>query len=132
LTLERKAGEYLSEGYKLGSIIPLNDTKFVANIPEDKIRFIEEDLECNIYINSLPFRKFEIFKGRIDKISPIADSLNSAFKISIKLNKAWVDFPQRTNEKRFHLKPGLSGKAEIITKKNVRLVSLIFNKLLKK
>jgi HlyD family secretion protein len=134
LTLEKKEGELLLEGQRLGSIAPLNEVKFIANIPEDRIQLVKENLETNIYLDAFPFRKFKIFKGKVYRIFPIANVSNSgaAFKVVIQINNPFVDFSEGGRESRTFLKPGLSGKAEIIIRKDISLAALIIDRLLKK
>ncbi len=112
------------EGRPLLQIGDLSQIKFVASINEADIPRVDVGQEARIYINAFPHRQYKAFEGRVAEVSsaPQVTKSGVAFEAEIHLDEPWVD----VSESRLYLKPGLSGKAKIVIKPNVRLIEKIF------
>jgi multidrug resistance efflux pump len=128
LEIRKKEGEFVSEGEKIGRMVSLNELIFEMNLPQGKIVKLREGLTAKVFLDAFPFRKYKIFEGKVERISPMAELSGGAFfKVKISLKENWVDAEKN---QRIYLKPGLSGRGKVIIERNISLSKLLLNKII--
>ena len=117
------------EGQPVLMIGDLSQLKFTVMVNEADIPKVEPGQDAKIYINAFPHRQYKVFKGKTREISsaPQVTKLGVAFEAKIQIYEPWVE----VSDSRLYLKPGLSGKAKIVIKPNVRLIKRIFKGIAK-
>lgn len=126
---ENLIGKFLSKGEAIFSIANISELYFSAHIKEHDIKKIHIGQKANIFINAFPHHKYKIFKGKVNFISPQATFIKQGlfFDVKIVINDSWVDLHLKSNPSRLLLKPGLTGKAEIIVQSHIRIIELLFS-----
>lgn len=128
--VEELRGTVVREGEVVLEIGDLSKMNFIAYVGESEIPKVKIGQGVRIFINAFPYRKYKVFTGKVVNISlkPVLTKQGIAFETQIEVDEPWVSL----SPTKFFLKPGLSGKAVIITKQNVRLVKKIFEGALKR
>jgi multidrug resistance efflux pump len=127
--IDELIGTKAIEGQPIIQIGNLSQMKFIVNINETDIPKVDIGQEAKIYINAFPHRRYKVFEGKITEVSlaPQVTKSGVIFETKIEIDEPWVE----VSEFRLYLKPGLSGKAKIVIKPNVRLIEKIFKGIAK-
>ncbi len=122
---DRLVGTLASEGKPVVQIGDMSVMQFVANISETDIPDVAVGLSSRIFINAYPHREYKVFTGRVVEIAaaPQVTSAGVVFETRLDIDDPWVEH----STSRIDLKPGLSGRAEIIIEPDVRIIDLVLN-----
>lgn len=96
-----EVGEMATSAQPIVSVVNSDTVKVQVNVTEDMIKFLNQDQEIKINIDSV---SDESFTGRIESISPVADVKTQLYPVEIKItNKGNI------------IKPGMFAKVSINT-----------------
>ena len=93
-------GEFISPGMPVASIIDISRVKVEAAIAERDLSYFRKGAEAEIFFNAY---EGEVFKGKIDYVSPDVDREAGIFTIEINLDN---------RDKR--LKPGMMARVRLV------------------
>lgn len=93
-------GEFISPGMPVASIIDISRVKVEAAIAEKDLSYFRKGAEAEIFFNAYAG---EVFKGKVDYISPDVDRAAGTFTIEINLDN---------RDKR--LKPGMMARVRLV------------------
>lgn len=93
-------GEFISPGMPVASIIDISSVKVEAAIAEKDLSYFRKGAEAEIFFNAY---EGEVFKGKVDYLSPDVDRMAGTFSIEINLDN---------REKR--LKPGMMARVRLV------------------
>jgi len=90
---------------------------FQALVPEQSIPFVKEGLKANLFINAFPYQRFGTFQAEVTCISPAPQIKEGEtfYTTTLVIDKPYVESESLDQEHRLSLKPGMKGKAKIIT-----------------
>ena len=127
--IDQLIGTKAVEGQPVVRIGNLSQLKFVARVSENDIPEVQIGQEVKVFVNAFPHHLYKCFAGKVAKIPSAAEAteIGVTFPTDIELQELWVE----TAESRFYLKPGMSGRAEIVIKKNVGLIKMILDGIAK-
>ncbi len=116
-------GQKVSVGQPVMEIGDLTEMDFVARISESEIPGVSAGQETRIFINAFPHHKYRVFRGMVQHVpaTPKLTDRGIFFEVMIEIADPRVE----AFSPAVFLKPGLSGEAEIILEKDVRLIELI-------
>ena len=122
--VEELVGTKVIEGEAILEIGDLTEMNFIAEVDEADIPNVRLGQEARIFINAFPHRRYKVFQGKVLTISPKPELTNRGivFEVKLKIANPWV----KVSSSLLPLKPGLSGKAMIIIRHNVRLIQRVF------
>jgi multidrug resistance efflux pump len=122
-------GTMASPGQAIIYIGDLTEMVFVADVSEKDISKVRKGLDCRIFINAFPHRQYKVFEGNVMEIAsvPKATSAGAWFETRIGIDEPWVE----ESDSRMDLRPGLSGRAEIVVEPDVRIIKIILEGIAK-
>jgi len=117
---ERLEGRRVTAGEPVISVGDLGDLCFVANLSESSMADVREGLRAKVFLNSYPHRQYKVFEGRVRSVSTVPQITGNvvAYEVVIDLLEPWVEREGR----RVNLAYGLTGRVEIVTRPDVRLL----------
>lgn len=120
--IEELEGNMVSAGQAIAEIGDVSDLNLVCIVSEGDIPKIDSGQKARIFINAFPHRDYKIFKGTVEYISPIPEinERGAFFEVEVGIDDPWVEIASDS----VILQPGLTGKAEIILRSEVRLIEL--------
>jgi multidrug resistance efflux pump len=126
--VEGLVGEKASEGQAILEIGDLSQMNFIAEVDETALPQIKPGQEVRVFVNAFPHRKYGIFQGKVVSISPKPKLTDRGifFEAKIGIKDPWVKVRSGVGSAAIALKPGLSGKAKIVTEHSVRLIQIVF------
>ncbi len=120
----------VQQGEELLSISPKNqDLVLEVKVPNQDIGFIRPGMNAKIKLATFPYQEFGVIEGEVLQISPDAvvekdengRTMGPVFLAKIRLNKSAISVRGRDVE----LTPGMTGAAEIVTRKKSILSFLL-------
>jgi len=125
MNVEQLEGSRVIEGEEIIRVGDFSSMNFLAGVSENDIHKISVGHEAKIFINAFPHREYKVFSGEVTEIStaPSNGTPVVTYASTISIDEPWVD----VDGTRTDLKPGLSGRVEIVVEKNVRLIDLILD-----
>ena len=109
-------GAYISPQVPLFQVINMDYVEAVVHIPEKDIYKVKKGLNTEIRVVSYPGR---IFSGRVDRLSPVVDTLSRSLEARI-----------RINNRKHTLKPGMFGDVRIVIRSKSDVVVIPFSSIL--
>lgn len=105
---------------------------FKVLVPEQSIPFVREGLEATLFINAFPYQRFGTFQAEVTSISPAPELIEGEvfYPTILLINKPYVESEILDEEHRSFLKPGMRGKAKIITRSNRSILKKLINRFL--
>jgi multidrug efflux pump subunit AcrA (membrane-fusion protein) len=130
--LDKLRGRKVKKGEVLMVLTDPNQMGFKARVPEKNVPFIKTGLSANIFIDAYPHQRFGTFKGEVSSISssPESEEGKVFYPATIIIKKPYVESELMNENQRLFLKPGMKGKAKIITKSNITILKKLINKFL--
>ncbi len=124
--VEELVGTKATKGEPILEIGDLSGVNFIGEVGEADIPDIKPGQEARIFINAFPHRRYKVFKGEVVSISPKPKLTKRgiAFEVKLRIADPWV----KASSTQLPLKPGLSGRAMIVTKQRVRLIQRVFGR----
>ena len=131
---DRLVGKAVSVGetvFKLGSA---GDLVVDARLSEEYLPQVVVGQDAKIYLPSLPYRKYQVFTGKIKQIGSTFNRLedettgNKRAYVPIKVDLDTTHVIAK--EKTIYLKPGLTAEVEVITDRG-KVLSLLWDKILR-
>lgn len=125
---ELLSGTLVNKGKPVIEIGDLSDLRFVININEININEIQVGQKAKIYLNSFPYRQYKVFEGEVEVISVIPQLIegSATYEVKITITHPWTE----KSGERINLKYGLRGRAEIITKPDIKLLEALLEGIL--
>lgn len=122
---EKLMGQRVTVGQPLLEIGDLSRMEFLALVSERDITRIVPGQQVRISISAFPHQKYKMFEGTVDVVpnTPEVSESGVFFKVPVTVREPWVDI----TASRLHLRPGLSGKAEIVLEKDIRILKLLLD-----
>jgi membrane fusion protein (multidrug efflux system) len=117
-------GTMAVEGQPLFRICDLNQMGFIARISENDIARIKIGQEVRLFINAFPHRQYGIIDGAVTDIPSLALTMEDGvgYEVRIAIDSPWVV----EDSMRIHFVTGMTGRAEVVIKKDVRLIARFF------
>ncbi len=123
-------GGVVTPAQQVVTLVPKNTPLIVeANIKNQDIGFVKEGMETEIKLDTFPFQKYGMLKGKISSISPDAyedPALGAVYKMKIQLDTSSL----LVNGQAIPLRPGMSLTVEAKTGKK-RIIEFFLAPILK-
>jgi multidrug resistance efflux pump len=118
-------GRRVFTGETLMHVADHSKVVFTAEVSENDIPLIKPGLDVRVFINAYPHRTYRVFKGIVENVStrPKASAVGIVFETRVHIVDPWIDMETKT----VLLRPGLSGEAEIVVRRDVRLIETLFD-----
>lgn len=120
-----KAAATVQAGEELLSIVPDDaDPVLIAKVKNQDIAFVHPQMPVKVKLETLPYQEFGTIEGTVETVSPNAiDDPNdrSVFPVHIRLKSQSVTM----NGQKVQLQPGMTARAEIVTRQKTVLSFLI-------
>ena len=102
-----EVGSQISSKYRILTLPDVEQMMLEIKVHESHVRQVKAGLPCYITIDSMPEKRFT---GFVRRVAPLPDTKSRYYNPSLKVyeTEVWI------NEKLSDLKPGVSGRAEII------------------
>ena len=112
-----EVGSQISSKYKILKLPDVSQMMLDIKVHESHVRQVRPGLPCYITIDSMPDTRFT---GFIRKVAPLPDTTSRYYNPNLKVynTEVWI------NEKLSDLKPGVSGRAEIIVTNLAEVVTV--------
>ncbi len=122
--VEELAGEKALEGKALVELGDLTGMIFAAAVDEGDMPRVEPRQTAKIFLTAFPHRKYKAFAGEVVSVSPKPALTGGAvaFETRIRIDDPTVDLGATV----VPIRPGLSGKAKIAVRRDVRLIRIVF------
>ncbi|MBE0433797.1 efflux RND transporter periplasmic adaptor subunit [candidate division WOR-3 bacterium] len=129
--LHQLKGMKICEGDVILEIADISEVYFKAYVKEQDIIRSKVGQKAHIFVNAFPHRKYKVFEGRVSKIyhEPKLAEAGVVFEVQILIESPWVEVKTGDMSKRLYIRPGLTGKAEMVVKSDVRLYEEIFRRI---
>lgn len=118
---QRFAGTAVSAGQPVMTVGDLEDLCFIVNLNEVDVVELRVGQRARIFLNSFPHRQYKVFEGEVVEIPSIPQIANNivTYEVIVTIDEPWVE----KSGERIDLRYGLTGRAEIVTKPNMTLIS---------
>jgi len=122
-------GTMAVEGQPLFRICDLSQMGFIARINENDITRINIGREVRLFINAFPHRQYGIIDGVVTDIPSLALAMEDGvgYEVRIAIDSPWVV----EDSTRIYFVTGMTGRAEVVIKKDVRLIAQFFESVSK-
>jgi multidrug efflux pump subunit AcrA (membrane-fusion protein) len=121
----RNPGDYIRDSDLLCTIVPVGTPLSVdIKVANKDIGFIEKGMIIKFKFDAFPFREYGFLSGRVVSVSPSSvddKKLGYVYDVQGALDQAHYDI----RGKRYPVKPGMTGVAEIVTEKKT-FFSMLF------
>ncbi len=126
---DKLIGTLAAEGQPVVQIGDLSRMEFVASLRESDISDVQIGQDSRIYLNAFPHREYKVFRGKVVEIAsaPKITVAGVVFETRMSIDEPWVE----SSNSRIDLRPGLSGRAEIIFEFDVRIIEIILDGIAK-
>lgn len=113
-------GKMIEAGEEVLTIIDPHSVVFEAKVDEKLLVRIQPRQKVAVEILGLPKQQFEVFSGEVQSLmARKEDTPNTVeHRVEVHLDKPWVEWQGET----FYLRPGMKGRAEIVSRSNMPLV----------
>ncbi len=127
--LKLKKGNFVEAGDLIAVVADTNTMTVKVNIPENKINEVKPGQKAIIILNALPYTKYRTFQGRLEKVAPeaIFDGANAYFEGLVSMDKVSLI---KENNDNLLLKPGMTARVKIVTKKCTVFQNFISHKIM--
>lgn len=130
--LDQQRGRYVRKGEVLMVISDSYQMGFRVLIPEKRIPYIKKGLKATLFINAFPYQRFGTFQGVVTSTSPIPESKRGEvfYPATLLIKKTYVESETLHQGQRVFLRPGMRGRARIITLSNISILKKLINRFL--
>lgn len=103
---------------------------FRALVPEKDIPFVQKGLEATLFVDAFPHQRFGTFQGVVNSIASAPESKEGEifYPATLLIKKSYVESGIPEDGQRLFLKPGMRGKARIITRSNVSVLKKLLSR----
>jgi multidrug efflux pump subunit AcrA (membrane-fusion protein) len=123
-------GTYVKKDEILMVIADPYQMGFQALVPEGSIPFVQKGLEAALFIDAFPHQRFGTFQGVVTSIASAPESKEGEifYAVTLLIKKPYVESGIPEDGQRLLLKPGMRGKAKIITRSNVSVLKKLLSR----
>lgn len=132
IDLESVIGKHVRKGEVLTVICDPYQMRFRALIPEKSIPFMKQGLEATLFIDAFPYQRFGTLAGVVSSVSPAPESKGDEvfYPAFLSIARPYVESETPDESHRLFLKPGMRGKARIMTQSNRSILSRLIERFL--
>jgi len=133
IDLDNLLGGYVRKGEVLMVVSDPYQMQFRAMIPEKSIPSIEKGLEAALFIDAFPYQRFGTFTAVVTSISPMPESQGETifYPTTLLIKKAYVESGISKEQDKLFLRPGMGGKARIITRSDASILKRLLKGFLR-
>lgn len=130
--LDQLMGRHFKKGEVLMMVSGPYEIGFRALVPEKGIPFVQKGLEANLFIDAFPYQRFGTFQAVVTSISPLSETQgeNVFYPIVLSIKNPYVESEISEGQPRIFLKPGMRGKARIITRSSKSVLNRLIKRFL--
>jgi multidrug efflux pump subunit AcrA (membrane-fusion protein) len=131
-SLDELRGRHVGKGEVLMVVSDPYQMGFRALVPEKSIPFIEKGLQATLFIDAFPYQRFGTFQGVVISISPMPELKEEKifYPATLLVRPPYVESEFLKGEPGLLLKPGMRGKARIITRSNASILNRLIERFL--